>query len=124
MTKALSFAVAGGVGFVVDAGILTLLLAATPLDPFSARLVSILTALSSTWFLNRNLTFGPSGRSLASEGARYGGVGAATSIVNYLIYSVMLIAFPHMPPLVALIAASGAAMVLSYFGYTRLVFNR
>lgn len=124
MTKVLSFAVAGGIGFIVDAGVLTLLLAATPLDPFSARLVSILIALSSTWLLNRNLTFGPSGRSLASEGVRYGGVGATTSIVNYLIYSVMLIVFPRMPPLVALVAASGIAMILSYFGYARLVFNR
>lgn len=124
MKRILRFLLAGGIGFLVDAAVLALLLALTPLDPFSARLVSIAVALATTWMLNRHMTFGPSSRPLAVEGARYGGVGVTTSIVNYLVYSAALLAFPALPPLAALVIASAVAMALSYLGYSRLVFDR
>jgi putative flippase GtrA len=124
MKKPLSFLLVGGIGFVIDAAILVFLLHATPLDPFSARLVSVAAALSATWMLNRHITFGPSGRALIVEGARYGGVGTATSFINYGVYSALLLTFPGMAPLMALILASATAMVLSYLGYSRLVFDR
>jgi putative flippase GtrA len=124
MKKPLRFLLAGGIGFVVDAAVLMLLLRETPLDPFSARVLSIAAALSATWMLNRHVTFGPSSRALAVEGARYGGVGMATSLINYCVYSGLLLTFSGMPPLMALILTSGAAMVLSYLGYSRLVFDR
>lgn len=124
MTRILRFAVAGGIGFVADAAALALLLAATSLGPFLSRLISIGFALAVTWLFNRHLTFRPSGRGLVTEGARYGGVGISTSIVNYLVYSGLLLALPALPPLLALSAASLAAMVLSWFGYSRLVFDR
>jgi putative flippase GtrA len=124
MKKPLSFLLVGGIGFAVDAAVLMLLLRATSLDPFSARFVSIAVALSATWVLNRHITFGPSGRAAIIEGARYGGVGTATSLVNYAVYSALLFAFPGMEPLMALILASATAMVLSYLGYSRLVFDR
>ncbi len=124
MTRIFAFLCVGGAGFLADAGILAGLLAVSPLDVFSARLVSIAGALCLTWLLNRNITFGASSRPVAAEGALYGGVGLSTSVVNYAIYSVILLALPATPPLAALIAASLGAMVFSYFGYSRLVFNR
>lgn len=124
MGRLLRFVLVGGIGFLVDAAVLALLLQAAPLDPFLARIVSIGTALAATWMLNRTLTFQPSGRGLAREGARYGGVGAATSVVNYLVYSALLLAMPATPPLLALALASLAAMALSFLGYSRLVFDR
>ena len=124
MNKPLRFLLTGGIGFLVDAGVLIALLRATPLDPFSARLFSVAAALSATWMLNRHITFGPSSRALAVEGARYGGVGVTISLINYSAYSGLLFAVPGMPPLIALVLASGIAMVLSYLGYSRLVFDR
>ena len=124
MSRFLRFAIVGSVGFVVDAGVLALLLWTTPLGPFVARLVSIACGLTVTWLCNRTLTFGPSGRSKLHEGARYGGVGIATSILNYLVYSGVLLTFPATPPLAAVVVASAAAMVFSYLGYSRLVFDR
>lgn len=124
MSRILRFAVVGGIGFVADAGMLALLLAATPLGPFLARLISICFGLIVTWLCNRTLTFEPSNRGMVREGARYGGVGIATSVVNYLVYSGLLLAVPWMPPLLALVVASLAAMALSYLGYSRLVFDR
>lgn len=124
MTRLLRFAITGGIGFVADAAALALLLWATPLGPFAARLISIGVALAVTWLINRRVTFRPSARGALHEGARYGGVGLATSFVNYLIYSGLLLVMPWLPPLAALAAASAAAMVLSYLGYSRLVFDR
>ena len=124
MSRILRFVVVGGIGFVADGAILALLLAATPLGPFGARLVSIAFGLAVTWLCNRTLTFQPSSRGMLREGARYGGVGITTSVFNYLVYSVLLLAVPWMPPLVALVLASLAAMALSYLGYSRLVFDR
>jgi putative flippase GtrA len=124
MRKPLRFLLTGCIGFVVDATVLALLLAVTRSDPFTARLLSIAAALLVTWMLNRRLTFGPSDRALIVEGARYGGVGTATSLVNYGVYSALLLAFPETPPLTALVLASATAMVFSYLGYCRLVFDR
>ena len=124
MSRILRFVVVGGIGFIADAGMLVLLLAETPLGPFAARLVSVAFGLAVTWLCNRTLTFQPSSRGMLREGARYGGVGITTSIVNYVIYSGLLVAMPWMAPLLALVIASLAAMTLSYLGYSRLVFDR
>ncbi|ESY21127.1 GtrA family protein [Mesorhizobium sp. LNJC394B00] len=124
MSRLARFVLAGGVGFVADAAVLWLLLAVTPLGPFVARVLSIGFALCVTWQINRHLTFSPSSRGVAQEGARYGGVGIVTSIVNYLVYCAILFALPAMPPLAALAVASLVAMALSFLGYSRLVFDR
>ena len=118
------FAVVGGIGFIVDAGILALLLASTPLNPLAARIASVGGALAVTWALNRHLTFSPSSRGPLREGTRYGGVGLASSLFNYLVYASLLLVVPAMPPLGALVIASLAAMGFSFFGYSRLVFDR
>lgn len=124
MNRIIRFTAVGGIGFVVDAALLTLLLGLTPIGPFLARLVSIGFALAVTWLINRHLTFSPSDRGLMREGMRYGGVGVSTSIINYLIYSGLLLALPALPALAALGIASLAAMAFSYLGYSRLVFDR
>ncbi|SMH31685.1 GtrA family protein [Mesorhizobium australicum] len=118
------FLVIGVIGFVADAGMLGALLMWTPLGVYSARLVSIAFALAVTWLLNRLITFGPSSRPVAVEGARYGGVGIATSAINYLAYSAFLWAMPDVPIIVALVVASVVALAFSFAGYSRLVFDR
>ena len=122
MKRFASFALVGGLGFIADAAVLALLLAVTTLHPLAARIVSIGFALSLTWLLNRFMTFGPSSRKVAVEGARYGGVGIGTGIANYLCYAALVAGGLH--PLLALAGASAAAMGLSWIGYSRLVFDR
>ena len=117
------FAFVGGIGFLIDAGLLALLHYGAGLDPYSARLVSISASAFTTWRLNRTLTFGASDRSQAKEGFRYALVAAATAGFNYLVYAMLLIAFPALPPILAAIGATLAAMVFSYAGYSRLVFQ-
>ncbi|MEM6463413.1 MAG: GtrA family protein [Pseudomonadota bacterium] len=124
MKRLLSFVVVGGIGFVTDAGILMGLLHFTALDPFTARLVAIASALQVTWLLNRNFTFGKSERHAAVEGMRYSGVGIATSLLNYLVYSGLLVFVPDIRPVFALTIGSAVATIFSYTGYAKLVFGR
>jgi putative flippase GtrA len=118
------FAVAGSVGFVADAGMLALLLAYMPIGPFAARVIAILFALSITWVFNRAITFGRSRHPVLLEGARYGGIGFLSAVLNYLVYAAVLLALPWVHPLAAVVAASLAAMAFSWMGYSRFVFQK
>ncbi len=79
--------------------------------------------MAATWAFNRNFTFDRSGRSLAAEGFRYGSVGVTAAFVNYGLYSALLLSLPGLQPLAAMVVASVAAMVFSFFGYSRFVFR-
>ena len=116
------FALVGSTGFVVDAGLLTLLHNGAGVDPFTARLISISVSAFTTWRLNRVVTFGASDRSQASEGTRYALVAALTAGLNYCLYALALVAWPDVPPILAAIGATLAALFFSYFGYSRFVF--
>ena len=124
MKRIAPFLLAGGSGFAADAGILYARTGPAGLDPFLSRLVSFTAAMAVTYAINRHLTFGPSGRPVLSEGARYFSVAAGVGLFNYLVYAGLLVAVPGLPPLAALVASSAAAMALSFLGYARLVFGR
>ncbi len=91
LRKLAAFAFAGGIGFLVDIGVLRLMLQTFDITPFTARIPAIIAAMSTTWMINRTLTFGVSGRSLHQEGGRYFAVALIGVTLNYLIYSLILI---------------------------------
>jgi putative flippase GtrA len=124
MNKFLRFVLVGGTGFVVDAAVLWLFLSFTPIGPLPARIVAIAVAMATTWLLNRTFTFGASKRTLVAEGFRYGFIGVVTSLINYGVYALLLIGAPLLSPYAALVFASIAAMLFSFFGYSRYVFRR
>lgn len=124
MKKFIRFVIVGATGFLVDAGTLWLLLSFSPLGPLSARVIAIALAMTATWLLNRSFTFGASKRSMVVEGFRYGVIAVVTSLVNYGIYAGLLIMAPLLSPYAALVFASIAAMLFSFFGYSRFVFRR
>jgi putative flippase GtrA len=51
------FGVGGVIGFVVDAGVVQLLVSKLGADPYSGRLFSFLCAATATWLFNRRFTF-------------------------------------------------------------------
>jgi putative flippase GtrA len=124
MRRLFWFAIAGSVGFIVDIGVLMLLLHFTSLGPFSARAISIPMAVIATWKMNHTFTFDRTGRSLAAEGFRYGTIGITSAVLNYALYSAVLVSTPILRPTVALTLASAAATGFSFFGYSRFVFRR
>ena len=73
------FAIAGGLGFVIDSGVLTGLVW-LGLDPWSARLVSFAAALVTTWLVNRTRTFGDrAGAPSLQEFGRYAAASLAAA---------------------------------------------
>ena len=68
----LTFCIGGVIGFIVDAGVLQLLVTGLAWDRYSGRLISFLTAATMTWLFNRTFTFqGPRRHTLIGEWARY-----------------------------------------------------
>lgn len=119
----LRFTVVGGTGFLLDAGLLTILHHGLGADPFTARLISMCGAALTTWRLNRVVTFGQSGRSQAVEGFRYAMVAALGAGLNYAVYAGTLLLRPDFPPVAAAVGATLVAMFFSYAGYSRFVFQ-
>ena len=124
LQRFLRFAVVGGTGFAIDAGVLATLHHGLGVDPFTARLISICISALTTWRLNRMVTFGASDRSQAAEGLRYALVAAAAASFNYFIYAMTLVVRPDWPPVGIAVGATLIAMFVSYGGYSRFVFQR
>ena len=120
------FCIVGGIGFIVDAGSLSLLIDFTAMGLLWSRVVSYLIAATVTWILHRHFTF-PHGRN-APHGPQWvrfvvvNGVGAG---INYGIYAVLVLnlaLFAHWPVL-AVAVGSGAALVFNYLASRRHVFR-
>jgi putative flippase GtrA len=120
--RLLRFLLVGGTGFAVDALTLALLNGGLGMDPFSARVLSMCAATVVTWRCNRAYTFGASKRRQSAEGARYAAVAALACAVNYGVYALLLVAWPRVTPLGAVVVATGVAVGVSYLGYSRFVF--
>ena len=115
------FLVVGGLGFVVDAGILAVLLG-LGLGPFVSRAVSITVAVILTWRLNR-VAFGPSQDGGVREFGRYLAVVAGSTSVNAAVYGLALTMLPGLSPLIALILGSAAGLGLTFTGCSRFAFR-
>ena len=124
MTRLLRFAMVGGIGFVVDASMLAVIHHGLGVNPFAARVFSIVLAAFTTWRLNRSVTFEPSGHGQIREGFRYYCVVVFSAGINYGIYSAVLLSIKGFPPVLAAVAATGCAMIISYAGYSQFVFRR
>ncbi|MEO0551239.1 MAG: GtrA family protein [Pseudomonadota bacterium] len=117
------FAIIGGLGYIVDAG-LTVTLIHSDLNPFAARLIAIPVAMLVCWRLNRALTFGASGTSQKSEGARYALVAGVAAIVNYAVYSLIILGFPGVLAPLAVAAATVVSMLVSFTGFQSFAFRK
>lgn len=120
--RILRFGLVGCVGFLSDAGGLAVLLAAG-VPPVPARVVSIAVALFVTWQLNRRLAFRSPHAPSVAEFARYVAVGATSSLVNFLVYTGLLVTGVITAPLLATAAGSAAAMTVTFLGLDRFVFG-
>lgn len=90
MSQFLRFCVVGAAGFVVDAGVLTALVAAFGADPYVARIGSFLAAASATWWLNRRYTFAVTHPATRAEWVRYTALMVAGALVNYGVYALLI----------------------------------
>jgi len=121
--RLLLFALAGTVGFVVDAGVLYAL--APWLGWYAARVASFLAAATATWLINRRYTFAVERPpSLWREYLAYLGAMLGGAAVNYAVYALVL-QFVHGRGAALLGVALGslAGMAVNYLSARHLVFR-
>lgn len=121
----LRFGVVGGIGFLVDGGLLWLMLQAGG-DFYLSRALSFPLAVLVTWQLNRHWTF--DGGASARPGRqlnRYLAVQITGALSNYLVYSAYLAAVGESLTAAAIGFALGAAvgMVINFFGSRQFAFH-
>ena len=122
------FGLVGICGFVVDGGLLSLLVTKFGTNPLVARSISFPVAVFTTWLLNRRFTFDV-GRSSAkgevSEYSRYLIVQLAGAAVNLAIYGLLLMLIPMFwhRPLYPLSIAAGFALIVNYLGARHIAFR-
>ena len=119
------FAVAGVIGFVVDTAVLYVL--APYMGPFYARIVSFLAAVLTTWLVNRALAFRNRSSALSkkSEFARYLILMLAGGLINYGVYSGLIVYSPLVRQYLVLGVAAGslAGMVVNYLSSRFLIYR-
>lgn len=118
------FIFSGGTAFLVDAGTTALLVHFAGLDRFLARIIGIGVAMVVAWLMHRRVTFNVSTPRSLAEFLRFSTVALAANALNFAIYSLLLIAFPAIHYLVAIVIATGIATVFSYLGFRLGVFRR
>jgi len=122
-TQLTRFLVVGGVGFLVDASALLVMVQWAGLSPIWSRVPSLLSALTTTWWLHRSFTFSSPARPAptAAEWLRFvlsNGVGNG---LNLGLYWVMVRSGWSL--LVALTIASVAAVAVNYSASVWWVFR-
>jgi putative flippase GtrA len=119
------FAIAGVLGFLVDTGVLYIGLW-LGLGYFLGRVVSFLCAVFATWLLNRTFTFTTSPhQSYVSEFFHYLAAMAVGGVVNYAVYSVVIVLAPRTAwsPLLAVAAGAAVAMSVNFVSAKFWVFR-
>jgi putative flippase GtrA len=119
------FVVAGAVGFIVDAGILWLLVI-SGVDPRPARLASFSAAVVVTWLINRSRTFEDrAGAPSLREFGRYLTASIAAAAVNLGIYMGLVSFVPAFAalPVLAVAISTLASMSLNFWSYATIVFS-
>jgi putative flippase GtrA len=120
------FAIAGVVGFAVDAGILYLMLALGA-GYFVGRCVSFFAAVWITWRINRRFTFSPRpGQSQWQEWWQYLFAMLAGGAVNYAAYSIVILLLPKtaLLPSYAVAVGSIAGMTVNFLSAKLWIFRK
>ncbi|MBL6854288.1 MAG: GtrA family protein [Alphaproteobacteria bacterium] len=120
----------GGAGFVVDEAILTLGHYGLGLDPLVARAISILCAMTFTWWGNRIFTFAEhaaneSAGAILGEWFKFVLANALGAVVNYGTFTV-LVRFAPAPlsnPLLATAIGVGVGLIFNFTLSKRFVFR-
>jgi putative flippase GtrA len=121
--RILRFLAVGCVGLLVDSSLFSALYHGGLRAPF-ARAASIGGATLVAWYLNRRVTFEPSGRAPLAEMARYAGVATVAQGFNYAVFIALLRLTNEAAPLACLFASSGMAAGLSFTGQALFAFAR
>ncbi|HKU17148.1 MAG TPA: GtrA family protein [Steroidobacteraceae bacterium] len=116
------FSLVGGAGFLVDAGTLLLLHQVFGMDVYVARLLSWLVAATSTWWMNRTLTFRNRDAALWRQWLLFLGANSGGGLINLGVSSLLL--SQHVAPVAAVACGSIAGLLWNFLASRRFVFGR
>lgn len=122
----LRFALAGVVGFVVDAAVLYAALG-LGLGYYLGRVLSFLAAAFTTWQINRRYTFRPqAAEDRFREWLRYLLAMLGGGVINYGVYALIIYNAPRgsWTPLLAVAAGSVAGLVVNFLSAKFWVFGK
>ncbi len=129
-TQFLRFAMVGTFGFVVDESVLAILHHLLGLGPISARMISILCAMTCTWWGNRTLTFRHaaargSAKVIAFEWLRFVTANSLGAVVNFSTYATLLhvAPAPFSNPYLATMCGVGIGMLFNFVTSRTMVFS-
>ena len=118
------FCAFGVVGFVVDAGVLTVLVNGYSWHPYSSRAVSFALAVTVTWLLNRTWAFARTANA-RSEYLRYAAIQLVGALINLATFVAAIEIAPPLGTIPAIPLAIGAApaLVFNYLASRFFVFR-
>lgn len=124
----LRFSVIGGLGFLVDTGVLYALLG-LGLNLYSARALSIVAAATFTWVGNRRFSFRArtlDRRQKTGEWLLYLGAMAVGGLINFGVYSLLVWRLPLFSayPVLAVVAGTGVSMLFNFAMARALLHDR
>ena len=124
MRQLLLFGIAGTLGFLVDAGVVSVLVHGLDWNPYVARLVSFLCAVATTFAFNRAYTFADGKQRLAGQAGRYLLAMIGGFAVNYGTYAALVhgVELVRAWPVIGVAAGSIAGLVVNYLGARFWVF--
>lgn len=109
LREALSFLAVGGIGFVIEAVILTSLTLYAGWSPWHARVPSFVTAVLVTWALNRRHTFPNRGlQRRSAEAFFYVTIQSGGALINLGIFGACLTLMPELETVPVIPLAIGA----------------
>ena len=121
------FILVGAIGFVIDAGILTILMTGLDFGHYGARAISFSTAVTVTWYANRRwvferMTVRMSGREYTS----YLLVQIIGAVINLSVFVAVIEFVPSLAKLPVIPLALGAAVALmfNFSASSRFVFSK
>ncbi len=119
------FCVVGTIGFVIDAGILQLLVSGVGANPYLARIISFLAAASATWLLNRRYTFEVDHRPTRAEWTRYIAFMVFGALVNYGVFAISITVWElaRAQPWLGVAAGSITGLGINFLSSRLLVFR-
>jgi putative flippase GtrA len=118
------FLLAGCTAFLVDWSVLELGVRLLGLPPLIARLFAVSVAMVTAWLAHRRLTFALTSSLSIAEFMRYAAAAWTTAALNYVCFAAVLLAWPSVSRLAALVFASIVATIFSYLSMRYGVFRR
>jgi len=122
----LNYSAVGGVGFLVDASTVHLLVYLAMMDPYISRVLSYLLAATVTWYLNRKYTFFSTSKNNKREWLYYLAGNSLGGGINYLCYAIIVYYYKDLSYVLLVAVSTGSTIGLAvnyainkYFVFTR-----